>query len=83
MLLLTGKAYGNICAYNTEGDKYSLDNPFGIGILSYSTYELKIPIHESLMSPKYPVWILHGGDHFTVLFSFNDVSIDTNSIIDF
>lgn len=25
---------------------------------------------DSLKHPKYPIWILHGGDHYTTLFSF-------------
>jgi len=40
----------------------------GLGILSNFEYVAKIPINEGLINPEYPVWILHGGDHFTVLF---------------
>lgn len=29
-----------------------------------------------LKHPKYPIWILHGGDHYTTLFSF-DVNVLT------
>jgi hypothetical protein len=44
--------------------------PSGIGIISPSVDEIGIPLHENFISPKYPVWIVHGGDHFSLLFSF-------------
>lgn len=39
-----------------------------VGILSFSELESNVPVCDSLKSPTLPVWILHGGDHFTTLF---------------
>eukprot|EP01059_Diplonema_ambulator_P009944 TRINITY_DN19922_c0_g1_i1.p1 TRINITY_DN19922_c0_g1~~TRINITY_DN19922_c0_g1_i1.p1 ORF type:complete len:503 (+),score=66.18 TRINITY_DN19922_c0_g1_i1:41-1510(+) len=65
-LFLRGVAKGNTSSYNMTGDKQDWDTE--IGILSYQEWESKIPLADSLKSPKYPIWILHGGDHFTTLY---------------
>jgi hypothetical protein len=31
---------------------------------------------DSLKHPKYPIWILHGGDHYTILFSFDSEALN-------
>jgi len=41
--------------------------PFGM--LSFQELETGLPLADSLKSPANSVWILHGGDHFTLLFS--------------
>ena len=46
----------------------------GIGMLSNQVIESKIPINQGLLTPEKPVWILHGGDHFTVAFSMSHPS---------
>ena len=28
-----------------------------------------VPLQDALKSPRHPVWVLHAGDHFTLLFS--------------
>ena len=28
-----------------------------------------MPLNDSMLSPIKPIWILHGGDHFSVLFA--------------
>jgi len=41
----------------------------GVGLLSQSEREAQQPVADDLKSPAFPVWLLHGGDHFTTLFS--------------
>merc|ERR1712137_98571 len=71
MLMLSGVADGSVGAYTPLGVKRQGDIsiPSGVGLLSYQEFESGIPIHDILKSPKYPVWILHSGDNFTVLYS--------------
>jgi hypothetical protein len=38
-----------------------------VGLLSFAEVETGIPICDELKSPVNPVWIVHGGDHFTLL----------------
>mmetsp|Transcript_18844 Transcript_18844/g.36978 ORF Transcript_18844/g.36978 Transcript_18844/m.36978 type:complete len:510 (+) Transcript_18844:157-1686(+) len=70
MLLLTGRAAGGVGAYAPfGGEKVSIDVPTGIGLLSFSELETGIPVNDRLKTPAQPVWVLHSGDHFTLLFS--------------
>jgi len=39
-----------------------------VGLLSRSEVETGIPVCDALKRPARPVWLVHGGDHFTVLF---------------
>lgn len=68
LLLIAGRASGSIRAYGDDGKKISLP-PCQVGLLSYSEVETGVPIADELKSPVCPIWILHGGDHFTLLFS--------------
>jgi hypothetical protein len=34
----------------------------------FSEIDTSIPIADALKFPVYPIWIVHGGDHFTVIF---------------
>jgi len=70
MLLLTGKANGAVGAYRPDGNKRLGDLSVlgGVGLLSYQEFETGIPVHDTLKSPQVSVWLLHSGDHFTVLF---------------
>lgn len=71
-LCLRGHPDGNVGAYRAvvdTGDTQSGTDstwPLGFGLLSMDELETKIPIHNELKSPSVPVWVLHGGDHFTV-----------------
>ena len=68
VLLMSGKANGNVGAYDPMGVQFKIETTLGIGMLSSAVVEAKIPINEGLLNPANPVWILHGGDHFTVGF---------------
>ena len=39
-----------------------------VGLLSSEARESGLPLHPALTHPPTPVWVLHGGDHFTTLF---------------
>eukprot|EP00801_Mesodinium_rubrum_P002550 Mrub_02550.p1 GENE.Mrub_02550~~Mrub_02550.p1 ORF type:complete len:532 (+),score=96.92 Mrub_02550:3-1598(+) len=82
VLLMSGNACGNVGAYTAFGGDFIIDtSKLGIGMLSYSVYDAKIPMNQGLMTPKYPVWIMHGGDHFTVGFiSLKDTQILTHDM---
>ena len=67
-LCLRGTANGNFGAYFGPS-KIPHNWPLGdVGMLSYSELETSIPVCDSLKTPRQPVWLLHGGDHFTLLF---------------
>ena len=67
-LLCNGRAGGNTSAYCVStGAKQDWETD--VGLLSAQEKEQGVPVADSLKAPPYPVWILHGGDHFTVLFS--------------
>lgn len=72
-LLLCGEAKGNVSAYspNTQEKLKFLPTIYGVGLLSYGEIEAGIPVADELKSPQNPVFLLHGGDHFTVLFSID------------
>lgn len=76
-LMMTGKARGNVGAFAPDG---TLQNwpPCEIGMLSFAEVETGIPLCDSLKCPKYPVWVIHGGDHFSLLFC-GDVETDFES----
>lgn len=66
-LLLRGTAHGNVGVFHADGSTNKTWEGFNtVGILSRSEKEKGIPMADALKSPTTPVWILHGGDHFTV-----------------
>ena len=67
-LLCRGLAGGNTSSYTVEGAKQDW-GATPIGLLSTQELEQGVPVADTLKSPPYPVWILHGGDHFTTLFA--------------
>mmetsp|Transcript_7588 Transcript_7588/g.12263 ORF Transcript_7588/g.12263 Transcript_7588/m.12263 type:complete len:506 (+) Transcript_7588:249-1766(+) len=69
MFILCGVAKGSVGAYNSSGSKWTLDVPSGVGLLSFMELDSGIPVNDTLKSPRLPVWIVHSGDHFTVLFA--------------
>eukprot|EP00041_Stephanoeca_diplocostata_P034640 m.1190509 g.1190509 ORF g.1190509 m.1190509 type:complete len:566 (-) comp24555_c1_seq20:2029-3726(-) len=84
-LLLHGVARGNVAAYSLDGTKATWRQtpdpasttpdvaPVGrgghIGMLSMAEVEAGRPLADELKSPTQPIFVLHGGDHFTVLWS--------------
>lgn len=69
-LCLIGEARGNILAYHSVTNA-KVEWPrgrLGVGMLSLSEREAGVPLADGLKSPEVPVWLVHGGDHFTVLF---------------
>eukprot|EP01061_Rhynchopus_euleeides_P047041 TRINITY_DN9229_c0_g2_i2.p1 TRINITY_DN9229_c0_g2~~TRINITY_DN9229_c0_g2_i2.p1 ORF type:complete len:547 (+),score=194.08 TRINITY_DN9229_c0_g2_i2:178-1641(+) len=66
-LMCAGKAGGNASSYGVDGSKQ--DWATEVGLLSTQEKEQGIPLADTLKSPPYPVWLLHGGDHFTTVFS--------------
>eukprot|EP00929_Paragymnodinium_shiwhaense_P002611 TRINITY_DN102911_c0_g1_i1.p1 TRINITY_DN102911_c0_g1~~TRINITY_DN102911_c0_g1_i1.p1 ORF type:complete len:536 (+),score=109.83 TRINITY_DN102911_c0_g1_i1:91-1698(+) len=79
-LLLSGLARGNVSAYGSDGGKVSWRPAGDVGMLSRDEIEMGVPLADQLKSPQKPVWVLHGGDHFTLLWapasSANSGSVD-------
>ena len=66
-LMLCGVARGNVSAYDANGQgKVSWRSAGCVGLLSREELEMGTPLADELKSPTLPVWVLHGGDHFTV-----------------
>lgn len=72
-LLMRGEARGNIGAVATGDDGALVDNDWpavsDVGLLSYSEVETGVPVCDALKFPRYPVYVLHGGDHFTIMYA--------------
>ena len=65
-LLLCGVARANVGAYGAGGGKkVSWRVPGEVGLISADEIESGVPLADGLKSPTLPVWVLHGGDHFT------------------
>lgn len=45
-----------------------------VGMLSLDEADSGVPLADKLISPEKPVWIMHGGDHFTVSWMSNPLS---------
>ena len=65
-LLLAGVARGNVGAYGADGKKVTWRTRGRVGLLSRDEFESGMPLADELKSPTQPVFVLHGGDHFTV-----------------
>jgi len=69
-LLLIGEARANVTAYHqVTRAKTSWPRGLGVGMLSLTEKDTGQPLADGLKSPALPVWVLHGGDHFTTLFA--------------
>ena len=70
-LALCGHARGSVGAYpvNKDGSTRVWRSPFGVGLLSSVEEEQGLTLADGCKSPSRPVWLLHGGDHFTVLWA--------------
>ena len=65
-LMLSGVARGNVAAYGAMGGKVDWRAKGRVGMLSRDELEIGMPLADELKSPLLPVWVMHGGDHFTV-----------------
>eukprot|EP00978_Attheya_sp_CCMP212_P004822 scaffold10619_cov41-Attheya_sp.AAC.2 len=73
-LLLFGVARGNVSAYGgmtRTGQKDTWRKSSHVGLLSIDEVESGISLADELKNPSHPIWILHGGDHFTILWAAN------------
>jgi len=68
-LLMAGVARGNVCAYGNDGAKVAWRTPGDVGLLSRDELDMGRPLADELKGPTKPVYILHGGDHFTLLWA--------------
>ena len=67
-LMLCGVARCNVSAYEAlSGGKVSWRTRGAVGLLSADELDSGVPLADELKSPSKPVWVVHGGDHFTVL----------------
>lgn len=73
-LILVGIADDNAQAYNSMGVKVAWPVTPDVGLLSLSEIDTKVPIRDELKSPKLPVWVVHGNDHFTLAFASDEAS---------
>ncbi len=56
-------------AYDPSGNTFVIDTSYHkIGLLSSYSLDANVPMNDGLINPENPVWVLHGGDHFTVAF---------------
>jgi len=73
-LLIRGKAGGNVGAYTQLGGApHNWDMKLGVGLLTAQEFTNGTVVCDALKSPSSPVWLLHGGDHFTTLWSEDDL----------
>jgi len=69
-LLMRGNAQGNIGAFDplAPDRRHDWKEDTGVGLISRSFEEQAgMPVCDRLTRPSLPVWIVHGGDHFTTL----------------
>mmetsp|Transcript_48046 Transcript_48046/g.88498 ORF Transcript_48046/g.88498 Transcript_48046/m.88498 type:complete len:516 (+) Transcript_48046:48-1595(+) len=78
-LLLRGNAAGNIGAFRADASRNGAWDGSEIGLLSRQEKETGIPVAEGLKGPSNPVWILHGGDHFTLAWCSSMPSMDVGA----
>ncbi|GMH74801.1 hypothetical protein TL16_g06560 [Triparma laevis f. inornata] len=67
-LAIFGKATPNVGAYNPDDDNKKVAfTPTPIGLISKSELS-SVPVADHWKAPTHPIFIVHGGDHFTLLF---------------
>ncbi|KRX00636.1 UBA-like protein [Pseudocohnilembus persalinus] len=70
MLMISGEANGNVGDFSQfSNEKIQVNNRLGIGLLTSVVHQMNIPINDALLTPQNNVFILHGGEHFTVMFT--------------
>ncbi|GAB5353064.1 hypothetical protein AAMO2058_000006300 [Amorphochlora amoebiformis] len=73
-LLIRGKAGGNVGAYSQLGGApHDWNMKLEVGLLTADEGKQGMIVCDSLKTPSAPVWLLHGGDHFTTLWSNADL----------
>lgn len=73
-LLMFGIARGNVGAYDgADGMKIKWRPKGEVGMLSRDEIDMGIPLADELKDPSKPVYVIHGGDHFTLLWATNVV----------
>eukprot|EP00036_Acanthoecidae_sp_10tr_P015979 CAMPEP_0206290282 /NCGR_PEP_ID=MMETSP0106_2-20121207/2541_1 /ASSEMBLY_ACC=CAM_ASM_000206 /TAXON_ID=81532 /ORGANISM="Acanthoeca-like sp., Strain 10tr" /LENGTH=522 /DNA_ID=CAMNT_0053720841 /DNA_START=68 /DNA_END=1636 /DNA_ORIENTATION=- len=75
-LFVEGVCRGNVAAYDPSGVKsqWRTDKRSGVGLLSRMELESGVPLADELKSPRAPVFLLHGGDHFTFMWAGGDAA---------
>jgi len=74
-LLIRGKAGGNVGAFSQIGGApHDWNMRLGVGLLTADEFKTGTVVCDKLKSPSSPVWLLHGGDHFTTLWANGDCS---------
>jgi len=68
-LLMQGVARGNVCAYGNDGVKVAWRSRGDVGLISRDELDMGRPLADELKGPGRPVYVLHGGDHFTLLWA--------------
>lgn len=69
-LLMFGIARGNVSAYDgADGTKIQWRPKDEVGMLSRDEIDMGIPLADELKDPSKPVYVIHGGDHFTLLWA--------------
>jgi len=67
-LLMFGIARGNVSAYDgADGSKIKWRPKDEVGMLSRDEIDMGIPLADELKDPSKSVYVIHGGDHFTLL----------------
>jgi hypothetical protein len=66
-LLIFGHASPNVSAYTSSNTKVPY-TPTPVGLLSYDSSVQKLPLADHWFNPTTPTYIVHGGDHFTLLY---------------
>jgi len=68
-LLLCGVSRGNVSAYEDDGRKVTWRVAGEVGLISRVEADTGCPLADELKGPKMPVYVVHGGDHFTLLWA--------------
>lgn len=82
-LLMVGIARGNVCAYGNDGAKVAWRQPSDVGLLSRDEIDMGRPLADELKGPRKPVYVLHGGDHFTLLWAPGGSAASIDGKVDF
>jgi hypothetical protein len=72
MIHYTGQIDIGLLTFEEVGLKMLILNRQVENITFGSGYSL---LTDSLKHPKHPIWILHGGDHYTTLFAFQELPL--------
>lgn len=83
-LLMFGIARGNVSAYGGDGAKVAWRPKGDVGLLSRDEIEMGVPLADELKGPSKQVYVIHGGDHFTLLWATpNPSAAAGDGVVDF